>query len=192
MKSLLTFASLAMLVFAGCNAAGPNRTSYSYLRLPDTSRAQAFAAAEQAMSERFRIAREDSVAGIITAVSDPLPTEQSHRLRDVVGLAPTQRRAATAQVMSAASGAEVWCRVVIERYETEDRYLFDQDRRGTDVPNETAADRGGATTPEQNALWQVERRDRVTERSILRSVEELVKRPSAEPPPTNAESEARQ
>ena len=176
--SLLALPLLAsLLAMTGCDTPAPNRTNYSYMRLQDQSRAAAFDAAERAMQERFRLDRVDAQRGIIK--STPLEMtgqNDTGRVGDMVGAERRLRRTATTRVDGSDSMAEVWVRVIVEEYETNDRQLFDQDRSINDMPTETAADRGGATTPEQNALWRTTSRDKVLERSILRSISEMVNR----------------
>jgi hypothetical protein len=179
MNRFVAAIALPSLVFTltGCASPAPNRTNYSYLRIQAHSRDAVFNAARRAMQERFRLDKVDEHRGIIRSV--PVETTgqtDTHRVGDVVGVKRRLRRIATTRVEGTDNAAEVWCRVIVEEYETDNRRLFDQDRSINDVPTETAAERGGATTPEQNAVWRTSSRDKVLERSILRSISELVSR----------------
>ena len=177
MKRLIGMLCLG-LVWAttpGCNAPAPTARSFSYLRLPSASKAQAFDAASQAMRERFRITRSDPAAGvIISAPDETTEAVSSGRLGDAVGVPRRIRKIATTRVTGSDTSAAVWCKVVVQQYETDERHLFEQERSLDDLPTATAADRGGATTPEQNAIWRTRQRDKNTERAILRTIAEII------------------
>ena len=95
---------------------------------------------------------------------------------DLIGVPRLVRKVATIQVTGSDASAEVWCKVVVEVCETQEQRLFAQEHALDDLPTATAADRGGATTPEQNAVWRVIRRDKGTERALRRAINELLNR----------------
>lgn len=174
---LATGCCVAATLLLGCDAPQPTSQSFSYVRLASVSRADAFDAAARAMGERYHIARRDAAAGVITSVpeeSDEVATQG--RVGDVLGVPRRVRKVATARVTGSDAGAEVWCKVLIEQYDTEEQRMFAADRSMDDAPTSTAADRDGAATPEQNAVWRKTGRDKREERSILRSVSEFVGR----------------
>ncbi len=164
---------------SGCNAPAPTARTYSYLRLPDTPQSAAFDAALAAMRERYRIDAYDREEGVITS----LPEEsrevlEQRRVGDMVGVPRRVRRIATTQVTGSDASAEVWCKVLIQRYEAQAAQLFRNDLQMEDAPTGTAADRGSATTQEQNEVWRTARRDKSAERSLLRAVEERAAPPA--------------
>ena len=179
MKPLIRLVCAGLLgaIAAGCEAPAPTARSFNYLRLPSVSRADAFTAAVEALSERFRIARLDREAGVITSVPEERTEVVSRgRVGDLVGVLRRVRKVATIQVTGSDASAEVWCKVVVEVCETQEQRLFAQEHALDDLPTATAADRGGATTPEQNAFWRVIRRDKGTERALRRAINELLNR----------------
>jgi len=184
MKTRLGMLGLSLLAATatGCSEPAPSARTFTYMRLTNVSRDQAFVAATQAMSERFRLERVDRAAGIITST----PTESEEvgtrgRVGDVVGAKRRVRTSAITRVHGSANNAEIWCKVVIEQNETNEQRLFASDVGMNDMPTETAADRGGATTPEQNTVWRTIRRDKTVERAVLRSVDEITRRNNAPP-----------
>ena len=167
--------TVVVAVLAGCEAPAPTTRNFSHMRLNSTSRVDAFVAARQAMSERFRLAEIDPVRGLITSV--PEETEEvgtAGQVGDVVGARRRVRKVARTHVSGSDTWAELWCKVTVERYETAERNMFISDQSGSDLPTETAAERGGATTAEQDAVWRTTHRDKVAERNILRAVREIV------------------
>lgn len=173
-----------VLACGGCQSAAPTTRNYSYLRLPSHSKEEAFNAARQAMGERYRIDRIDPGEGVITSV--PAETDEpgsSGQVGDVVGAPRRVRTSAQTRVSGTDTASEVWCKVVIERYETDERNLFVRDLAMADAPTHTPAERDAGATPEQNAVWRTDRRDKVAERDILRAVHEILQRhaPSEEP-----------
>lgn len=86
------------------------------------------------------------------------------------------RSRAQAIVTGTDQNAEVWCKVVVDRYEGQEAALFAHDAQRLDDATGTPADRDGARTEEQNAVWRSVGRDKEQERSILRAVREIVER----------------
>jgi hypothetical protein len=165
------------LVCSGCQSAAPTTKNYSYLRMPSCSREAAFTAARQAMGERYRIARGDLGEGVITSVPEESDEPgSSGQVGDVVGAPRRLRTTAQTRVSGSGNSAEVWCKVLVERYETDERNLFVRDLAMADAPTHTPAERDAGATPEQNAVWRTDRRDKVAERDILRAVHEIVER----------------
>jgi len=188
MKLLIRFccAALPAVTIAACSAPAPTARTFNYLRLPTVSRADAFEAALQATSERFRVARLDREAGVIVSVPNE-GTEVVHqgRVGDLLGVPRRVRSTATIQVTGSDSAAEVWCKIVVEVYETQEQRLYAQAHALDDLPTATPADRAGATTPEQNEVWRVVRRDKRAERNLRQAISEIVHRT---PPAPDGES----
>jgi len=179
MNMLIRTISLTVLVavLAGCEAPAPTARNFSHVRLSSTSRTKAFEAARQAMSERFRLEEVDPARGVIVSVPEEMDElGTSGQVGDVVGARRRVRKVARTQVNGADTWAELWCKVTVERYETAERNMFLNDQNGSDLPTGTAAERGGATTAEQDAVWRTARRDKVTEHALLRSACEILDR----------------
>jgi hypothetical protein len=178
---------LPLLLFAtsGCETPTPTARSFNYMRLPTTSKSDAYTAAREVMRERFRIEHEDRGAGIIRA----FPQESAEavfqgRVGDIVGVPRRVRKVATVHVTGSEKASEVFCKVVVQQDETEDRRLFDREMSIDDTPISTPVDRGSATTTEQNTIWRTTGRDKAMERAIRLAIDEVINRNIVEDAPS--------
>jgi hypothetical protein len=165
--------ALFSAALVGCETAAPTTRSYSLLRLPEVSRAEAFDAAVLAMSERFHIEEADREAGIIRSVPQESESDTAGRAGDVVGMPRRVRTIATTHVSGNEQSSEVWCKVVVERSETSETLALSRELSADDAPTETPSQRDAAGTPEQNEVWRATGRDRRTERAVLAAIQEL-------------------
>jgi hypothetical protein len=159
----------------GCEAPAPTTRTFSHLTLPETSRAVAYEAALVVMRERYPIDSSDRENAEIT--SEAIESHEraaSGRVGDVLGVPRRMRRVVSTRVTGTEHTAEVWCKIVVQRQDTDAAQMFASDRAMQDAPTLTAADRDGATTDEQNEVWQTTHRDKQEERTVLRSIEEMV------------------
>ena len=168
---------------AGCASPPATKLNYAVTRVEAASQDVAMAAAEQALREHFRIARVDRAAGLIECA--PVESQEavrSGRIGDVLGASRRVRRVAEVRVEDLGDGARVFCKVLLQQYETEERRMFDREHALSDVPSETPAAGEAATLPQQNATWRTRGRDKVLERRILQAVHELVAAPGRPTP----------
>ncbi len=164
----------AGLLATGCETSGPTTKTFSYVRLPGVDRTSAFSAAVDAMRENHDIATIDRDQWVLHSV--PQETEEeaaTPRVGDLVGIPRTVRRVVTAYVTGDDQNAEAWCRVAIERNESNEHNLFIHDMQQDDTATATPADREAATTTEQNSVWRTLRRDKRAERELLDKVREM-------------------
>lgn len=169
---------LGAMIAAGCETSGPTTKTFSHVRLPGTDRATAFSAAADAIRENHAISTIDRDQWMIHSVPEETEEEAATpRVGDLVGVARTVRRVVTAYVTGDDQNAEAWCRVAIERNESNEHNLFIHDMQSDDTATATPADREAATTTEQNSVWRTLRRDKRAERALLDKVKESV-RPS--------------
>jgi hypothetical protein len=174
-------AALSIVLIAaaivGCESPSPTTQSYSLLRLQDVSRSAAFDAAVLAMGERFRLSENDRDQGLLR--SEPQEADVAEgdvSVGGVVGVPRRVRKVATTMVSGSERSAEVWCKVVVERYDTTARSALSQELSSNDLPTATAAERDAPTTAQQNEVWRATGRDRKTERAVLAAIEELTGR----------------
>ncbi len=108
------------------------------------------------------------------------PTEQSvrggeGRIRDSVVKMPNRvRRTATLEFSTRGEDLQAWCQVKIERLETADFRVFQQQRNSEDAPLQTPIDREAATTAKQNTVWSGAGRDESMEREILADLHDRI------------------
>ncbi len=162
------------LLATGCETSGPTTQTYSYVRLSGVDRASAFSAATEALRENCEIARIDRDEWTIHSVPEETEEEATTpRVGDLVGVPRTVRRVVTAYVTGDDQNSEAWCRVAIERNESNEHNLFINDMQRDDTATATPADREAATTTEQNSAWRTLRRDKRAERAMLNRMTEL-------------------
>ncbi|NOX57504.1 MAG: hypothetical protein GXP29_01430 [Planctomycetes bacterium] len=167
--------AISTLMVTGCESTGPTAKTFSYVRLTGVDRDAAFLAATGAMRLDYILARVDREEGTIRSVPEETEEEvTTPRVGDLVGVARRVRRIATAHITGNGKNSEVWCRVVLERNESNEHNLFAYDMQLDDTATETPADREAATTTAQNSIWRVVRRDKRAERQLLNNVRELV------------------
>jgi len=167
--------ALATVITGACEEPRPTAGSYTPLRQRSVSPATAFAAAEQALGERFPIETRDPQSGLLTtAAVDSRAAQASRRFGDVLSTPRRVRKTARVRVEPAGDGVNIWCKVIVEENETGAHALFAQEHSLSDIPSDTPADRDGATTTEQNSVWRYKGRDRRLEREIRRAIQELL------------------
>ncbi|MFH0979972.1 MAG: hypothetical protein V2A79_00350 [Planctomycetota bacterium] len=171
----LLLPALLVIGVAGCSAPQATALNYSVLRLADASQAAVFDAAAQALGEHFTIRRSDRVAGMLEAVPmEGVGKGSRGRLGDVVAVPRRERRVAEVRVESEGNLVKVFCKVLVQEYDTQAHQMFNREHALSDLPTDTPADRDAATTTEQNAVWRTQRRDKALEDRILRAVREQV------------------
>jgi hypothetical protein len=165
----------SVLLAPGCAEPAATNLNFSVREVPGASPGAAWTAAVDAVREHFHIARMDRATGRIE--TDPLETQetgQSGRAGDMLGAQRRVRRQADVRVQEADGGVHVYCKVLVQQFESDERRLFARDKYASDIPSETPADQESATTAEQNAAWRNRGRDKVLERQILESILERV------------------
>lgn len=166
---------LCVLLVSGCAEPAATSLNFAVREVPGAGTDAVWSAAVDAVREQFRIARMDRSAGRIeTAPIETQEAGQSGRAGDVLGAQRRVRRLADVRVQEADGIVEVYCKVLVQQYESDERRLFARDKYASDIPSETPADQESATTAEQNAAWRDRGRDKVLERQILESILERV------------------
>lgn len=158
---------------AGCASPRPSAVNYNVVTLSGATDLAAMDAAEGALAEHFTLARREAGTQTLTT----LPTESEavgggERIGDVIGARRRERRYAEVRIEPAGSSVKVYCKVLVQEYDTDAHQVFSRDHATTDLPGDTPADRDAATTTEQNAVWRTKRRDKELERRILRDIQE--------------------
>lgn len=178
-KSIVLMAALLTASGLACNLRDPNAVVFQRQRLRDVTYRSAFAAAEQALHERFGIAHRDVDAGVIRAnpAQSVLDATGMRIISDAVGTPRHARRVAEIRVRADGPYIDVYCRVLVQELETEKFRVMQRERGVYDQPTDTPADDEASTTPEQNAVWVNRSRDRVMERQILAAIHERVQEP---------------
>ncbi len=143
--------------------------SWAQTRLPNTPPDVAFDSATHAMGQWFRVAEADRATGLIHAEPEEYEQEGgTGRIRDAaIGYRNRMRRLATLLVQEAGSGSIVRCRVSVQRLDTADHRVFQQNDEFGDVPNDTPIEREAGVSPQQDRVWTEMPRDRALERQIL-------------------------
>jgi hypothetical protein len=189
---MMTASVLMIWQFAGCSR-GESGTSTSVrsrnegwttVRLPNTSRAEAFQAGEYAMKQWFRLEEVSPTNGQIrSALIEYTQKGGTERLRDVIMFPNRMRHRATLVVMEQAPDTVVRCAVSVQRLDTADHRVFQSNERFTDYPNDTPIDRGAGLSASQDQVWTDMPRDRQLESDILSVVKNRVNKtpPSSAP-----------
>lgn len=166
-----------VLTLAACESPAPTGRSHTALRQQSTTAAAAFAAAEQALRERFRIEVRDPKRGILrTSALETRERVQSGRMGDALGAPRRVRKIAEVRIESLGDDVNIWCRVTVEQDDTGAHQLFVADQGLSDIPSDTPADREGGATARQNTVWRTTGRDRQLEREIRLAIQELLDR----------------
>ncbi len=159
----------------GCESPAPRSGSYTPQRLRAVTPAEAFAAAEQVLSEDFQIATRDPSLGLLrTAHVESRERSADQPIRGTLGSPKRVRKYSEVRIEPAGDGVNVWCKVVVEENQSDAYRMFHQEHALSDIPSDTPADREGGTTAAQNTVWKVKRRDRAMERQIRRSIRNLL------------------
>lgn len=165
---LLTLA----LVLTGCVSSEVSTLRFGIRRIQGADRTAMFGSAQRALVDLgFRLDRVDLEVGLITTrPSHVKPGTLLLRDRSRLSSPGRLRRIAEVRVVVVSEGIDVLCNVAIQRLETEAHRMFRHEAAASDVPNETAIDRGAASTNEQNTVWQTVHRDKPAERRILDAI----------------------
>jgi hypothetical protein len=127
---------------------------------------QAFASANDTMSQYFSIASSDPATGIIKARPKGIDAPPERLL----GRSPA-RQAATMRIWQ--RGKEILADVTVAVERRGDPVLRSMPQPGENyegVPNQSPAQREAATTVEQNESWRIEKYDHATEEKILQDL----------------------
>ena len=173
-RGRLAIAGIVVAVaIAGCESPGPSRSTFTPLRVKSATMAEAFAAAEETLLEQFHIEVRDPARGLLrTAAIESRERQSGAGLGDALGATRTVRKYVEVRVQPADAGVNIWCKVPIERNETDSHRMFANRDALSDSPSDSPADWSGATTTEQNTVWRPTGRDRRLEREIRRAIRE--------------------
>ena len=167
--------AIAAVAVAGCRTPAPTARSHTTLRQRSTTPEAAFAAAEQALRERFRIEVRDPKRGLLrTAAVETRDRVKGGRIGDTLGAPRRVRKVAEVRIEPDGRDVNIWCRVAVEQDETDAHQLFVQDQGLSDIPSDTPPDREGSATARQNTVWRPRGRDRQLEREIRLAIQELL------------------
>ena len=168
---------MAATLTAGCAASSPRPESYTVRQHASVTTAQAFAAAEEALGERFRIeVRRPSEGLLRTASMIAAGPADSARLGDPIRSPRRFRKTVEVRIAQVGSAVRIGCKVRIEENLTGVHRLFEREHGLSDIPSDTPIDRGAAATKEQESVWRVAGRDKVLERDISRTIDELLRK----------------
>lgn len=155
-------AAAATCIVAGCNQPIPG-TSRS---LGTVDYTLAFAAANEVMTQYFSVLSSNPHTGIITSRPKPVEAPKERLLSG-----SPARQVATLRVRTEGKAVVVYATVALQR---QGEAVLEQIRPGVDnydsVPNQTPAERDGATTVEQNESWRTHGYAHNVERKILQDI----------------------
>lgn len=155
-------AAAGIFACAGCSTASPGSSQ----SLGTVAYPQAFAAANDTMSQYFSIASADAETGIIKARPKSVDAPRERLL----GKSPA-RQVATMRIWP--RGKEVLADVKVAVQRRGDSVYRSMSAPGENyegVPNKPPSAREAATTIEQNESWRTEKYDHATERKILQDL----------------------
>ena len=164
---MIRHAWVVVAVAAACVAGGCNQP------MPGTSRslggvdyASAFAAANEVMAQYFSVESSDPHTGIIQSRPKVVQAPKERLL----GGSPA-RQVATLRVRTEGKMVVAYATVALQR---QGGAILQEMRPGMDdydsVPNQTPAEREGATTVEQNESWRTHKYAHDVERKILQDI----------------------
>lgn len=152
----------AAAISAGCSMASPGASQ----SLGTVEYAEAFAAANDTMSQYFSIASSDAVTGIIRARPKAIDAPPER----ILGRSPA-RQVATMRIWP--RGKEILADMTVAVERRGDSVYRSMPAPGENyegVPNKPPSDREAATTIEQNESWRTEKYDHAIERKILQDL----------------------
>lgn len=155
-------------------AASPRR--YTMLREVGVSQSAAFAAAEQALAERFRIDVRRPKDGFLRTV--PISTVEQNStgpLSQVLGARRPVRRFVEVRVLVEGQAVSIGCMALVQENQAVAHRTFERERGLSDIPSDTPADREAGSTLEQQAVWKTTGRDQALERDIRRAIERILR-----------------
>jgi hypothetical protein len=152
----------AAALAGGCNVSNPG----SSRSLGNVAYPQAFAAANDVMSQYYSIASSDPVTGVITT----RPKSVTAGPDRIISRSPA-RQTATMRVW--ARGSEVLADMTVAVERRGDPVLRQMPQPGENyegVPDQPPSAREAATTTEQNESWRIEKYDHATEQKVLKDL----------------------
>ncbi|MCH7701771.1 MAG: hypothetical protein IID37_08790 [Planctomycetes bacterium] len=168
---------LALVWVGGCSSGVPSRLGHMRLELPHHQGIDALKIAEQVLRDEYQfvVATLDHRRSLLTT----RPKESFERLArtrtgDWLRGRDRVRRTVELRAVPVGTGTELYCRAIVEVFDTERLRLFAPDRRIDDNPSYTPIDRGGASTEDQKAVWVFVRRDQPLERRLLSSIKQIL------------------
>lgn len=166
---LLAAALPACSELDGANARSEPSGGATPLRLPDTPPDVAFDAGLAAMRQYFKQVEASPAEGRIdSGVAEYVQTGGTGRFRDeALKFRNRMRRRATLWITQSGTGSLARCQVRVQRLDTADHRVFEQQQRFDDLPNATPIDRDAGVSSLQNQAWTDLPRDRRREREIL-------------------------
>ncbi len=174
---LLVPSALFLLGSFGCQGPAVNTVSFQRQRLDAASHETAYAAAERAVGERFRVSGRDPQNGVIRGTAYESAGHVASR--GVLGERLTlvgARRTVTVRVRDVSGDVEVYCRVRVQENTADSVRMLTRENTISDQPHDTPADREAGTSRAQNAVWKNRSRDRAMEREILASIREILQK----------------
>ena len=152
---------LVMTMAVGCSQSmsedlGMTRNDgWSQLPLPSTPKEVALEAAVYAARQWFKIEDVATEQGVIrTAATEYDQKGGTGRIRDTALQYKNRlRRTATIVVSSRGGGCLAKCVVRVERLDTSDHRVFQDNQRFTDYPNATPIDRDASLSSSQDQAW---------------------------------------
>ena len=157
-------ALLAATMAGGCNVATPGSTRF----LGEVDYPQAFASANDTMSQYFSIASFDATTGIIKARPKAIDAPPDRLL----SRSPA-RQVATMRIWQRGKEILAEATVAVERRGDSVLRSMPQPAEAENyqgVPNLPPSQREAATTTEQNESWRIEKYDHATEGKILQDL----------------------
>ncbi len=137
--------------------------------------ADAFDAAEQALQERFKIeVREPGRGYLKTAAVLTSAPRKATVLDSKLRSKRAVRKSVEIRIEPEGDGVVVGCRASIEENQSGAHRMYQRSHTISDIPSDTPAERGAASTPEQDAVWKTVGRDKALERQIYRAITEIL------------------
>ncbi|MEK6642769.1 MAG: hypothetical protein AABZ08_02580 [Planctomycetota bacterium] len=191
MKKIVLIAC-SLLTIGGCSGLeepSPSRArneGWATIRLPNTSRADAFEAGQYAMKQWFRIEQVSPVDGQIrSAMAEYDQRGGTERIRDAVKTKNRMRRSASLYVQEQGTDCIARCIVRVQRLDTADHRIYRDTNQFVDYPNETPIDRDAGITAEQDQVWTDMPRDRRLETDILNVLRSKLGKPTSSSSPSS-------
>jgi hypothetical protein len=143
--------------------------SWSQVQLPNTPREAGFDAAIYAAKQWFRIEDTSPGQGVIRTVATEYNQKGgTGRIRDTaIQYQNRMRHTATIVVSPRGGGCVAKCVVRVERLDTSDHRVFQDNQKFTDYPTATPIDREASLSASQDQAWTPMPRDRALEMQIL-------------------------
>jgi hypothetical protein len=174
-RSILLLMLSGPFFVSGCSdsdsgLATPRRNEgWTTIRLPDTTKAEAFEAALYAMKQWFRLEQVSPVDGQLRSVTMEYDQRGGgERIRDTaLKFRNRMRRTAYLHVQEQGADCLARCIVRVQRLDTADHRIFRGNDTFTDYPTETPIDREAGVSAGQDQVWTDMPRDRQLESDIL-------------------------